>query len=99
MNIIKANPGRVFLLFGLLLLTVIIPGYVPVYYVQLMTSIFVYTVLTVSWATFCGPTGYVSLASAAFFGIGMYVTALLGEKAPLPLVVLFGGLASVSLAL
>jgi len=58
-----------------------------------------YIVLTVSWGTFCGPTGYISLASAAFLGIGMYVTALLGEEFPLPLVVLFGGLASFLFAL
>ena len=97
MDIIRANPKRFFpLLCSILILIIlaIIPGYVAAYYVLLLTSIFMYTVLTVSWGTFCGPTGYISLASAAFLGIGMYVTALLGEEFPLPLVVLFGGLAS-----
>lgn len=97
MDIIRANPKRVFPLLCsilILIILVIIPGYVAAYYVLLLISIFMYTVLTVSWATFCGPTGYISLASAAFLGIGMYVTALLGEEFPLPLVVLFGGLAS-----
>lgn len=102
MDIIRANPERFFLLvfsIFILIILVIIPGYVPVYYVSLLVSIFKYTVLTVSWATFCGPTGYISLASAAFLGTGMYVTALIGEKVPLPLVVFFGGLASFLLAL
>jgi len=102
MHIIRANQKRFFQLLFLifiLIILVIIPGYVPVYYVSLLLSIFKYTVLTVSWATFCGPTGYISLASAAFLGTGMYVTALIGEKVPLPLVVLFGGLASFLLAL
>lgn len=102
MDIIRANPKRFFpLLCSILILIIlaIIPGYVPAYYILLLTSIFMYTVLTVSWATFCGPTGYISLASAAFLGTGMYVTAILGEEFPLPLVVLFGGLASSLLAL
>lgn len=102
MDITRANPKRSFqLLFSIFILIIlaIIPGYVPVYYVSVLISIFKYIVLTVSWATFCGPTGYISLASAAFLGTGMYVTALIGEKVPLPLVVLFGGLAGFLLAL
>jgi len=102
MDIIRAHQKRflplLFLIFILVILA-IIPGYVPVYYVSVLISIFKYTVLTVSWATFCGPTGYISLASAAFLGTGMYITALIGEKVPLPLVVLFGGLTSFLLAL
>jgi branched-chain amino acid transport system permease protein len=102
MDIIRANQKRFFqllFLMSIFIILVIIPGYVPVYYVSLLVSIFKYTVLTVSWAIFCGPTGYISLASAAFLGTGMYVTALIGEKVPLPLVVLFGGLACFLLAL
>ena len=91
------------LLFSILilifLLLVIIPGYVPDYYTLFLNSIFMYTILTVSWATFCGPTGYISLTSAAFLGIGMYTTAILGEALPLPLVVFFGGFASFLFAL
>jgi len=104
MVIIRANPKRFFpllcsILILILIILAIIPGYVLPYYTSLLISIFLYIVLTVSWGTFCGPTGYISLASAAFLGIGMYVTALLGEEFPLPLVVLFGGLASFLFAL
>jgi branched-chain amino acid transport system permease protein len=101
MAILKTNQKRFFQLLFLIcifIILVMIPGYVPVYYVSLLVSIFKYTVLTVSWATFCGPTGYISLASAAFLGTGMYITALIGEIVPLPLAVLFGGLASFLLA-
>jgi len=89
------------LLFSILILIAlaIIPGYAPGYYTSLLNSIFMYTVLTVSWATFCGPTGYISLTSAAFLGVGMYTTAILGEALPLPLIVLSGGLASFLFAL
>jgi len=102
MDIIRSNPERFFLLLlsiFILIILAIIPGYIADYYVSVLVSIFKFTVLTVSWATFCGPTGYISLASAAFLGTGMYVTALIGEKVPLPLVVLLGGLASFLLAL
>lgn len=102
MDIIRSNPERFFLLvlsIFILIILAIIPSYIADYYVSLLVSIFKFTVLTVSWATFCGPTGYISLASAAFLGTGMYVTALIGEKVPLPLVVLFAGLASFLLAL
>lgn len=58
-----------------------------------------YIVLTVSWVIFSGPTGYISLASAAFFGVGIYTAAILGGELPLLIVVGIGGLASFCLAL
>ena len=41
----------------------------------LMLSVLMYAGLAVSWAMFSGPTHYLSLATAAFFGLGAYVTA------------------------
>ena len=32
-----------------------------------------YTVLATSWTLFSGPTNYIALSTAAFFGIGMYI--------------------------
>ncbi len=68
-----------------------------------MTNFLMYIVLTVSWAMFSGPTGYISLASAAFFGTGVYASAVLfgrGEALlPLPAVIVIGGLASSIVAL
>jgi branched-chain amino acid transport system permease protein len=58
-----------------------------------------YIVITVSWAMFSGPTGYISLASAAFFGVGIYASAILGRTFPLVLVFGIGGLSSFCLAL
>jgi branched-chain amino acid transport system permease protein len=87
------------LLFLLLILLATSPLYVPEYTVVLLTSILMYIIITVSWAIFSGPTGYISLASAAFFGVGIYTSALLGRALPLPLVIGFGGLFSFCLAL
>ena len=48
---------------------------------------------------FSGPTGQISLATAVFFGIGIYVAAILGMHLPLLVMVLIGGLASAVMAL
>ena len=45
-----------------------------------------YTVLATAWSLFSGPTRYVSLATVAFFGIGAYTVAVLGEVLAWPLV-------------
>jgi len=79
-------------LFVLLLAT--LPFYTPPYTTVAVTSILMYVALTVSWAMFCGPTRYMALATATFFGIGMYTSAVLGERLPFPLVVACGGVFS-----
>ena len=52
---------------------------------------------------FSGPTGYMSLAPAAFLGVGIYISAVLYGQTetllPLPAVILIGALASFILAL
>jgi branched-chain amino acid transport system permease protein len=77
----------------------IMPPYVTPYAIILLNSIFMYIVLTVSWALFSSPTHYLSLASAAFFGVGIYVSAILGNQLPLPVVIGLGGFISFLLAL
>jgi len=94
MNGIKAIPKRYFSPLLLLLVVILLatmPRYSAPYIVILFISIFMYVVLAVSWTTFCGPTGYISLATAAFFGIGVYTSAIL-QALPLPLVTLIAGL-------
>ena len=70
-------------------------GYTPI----LLTSIFMYIILSVSWTLFSGPTGYMSLATAAFFGVGIYSAAFLGKTLPLPVFIVSGGLISFIVAL
>jgi branched-chain amino acid transport system permease protein len=87
------------LLFLVLILLALLPLYGSLYTVILVTAIFMYIVLTVSWVIFSGPTGYISLAPAAFFGVGIYTSAILGKALPLPIVICTGALASFCLAL
>jgi branched-chain amino acid transport system permease protein len=83
----------------LVLVLATLPFYTPPYTTVAVTSILMYVVLTVSWAMFCGPTRYMSLATATFFGVGMYTSAVLGERLPFPLVVACGGLFSFCIGL
>ena len=64
-----------------------------------LQSIFMFLILTVSWAFFSGPTGYMSLAPAAFFGIGIYTAAIGGEKLPLLAIVALAGIITFIFAL
>jgi len=93
---------RRLLITGILLLILVIlaalPFYGSAYSVILVASIIMYVVLTVSWTIFSGSTGYISLAPAAFFGVGIYTSAILGKEFPLFTIVLFGGLTSFCLA-
>jgi branched-chain amino acid transport system permease protein len=68
------------------------------YLLSIATSILFYTALATSWTLFSGPTNYISLATAAFFGIGMYVVAWGIELMPYPLLILLAALAGAALA-
>jgi branched-chain amino acid transport system permease protein len=57
-------------------LVALLPWLVGGYRLSIGVTIAMYTVLATSWALFSGPTHYISLATAAFFGVGTYVTAI-----------------------
>lgn len=85
------------ILLGMILLGTT-PLYTSSYTVLFLTTIFMYIVLASSWSIFSGPTAYISLAPAAFFGVGIYTSAILGNVLPLLMVIFIGGLASSALA-
>ena len=65
---------------------------------SLALTCLLYVGLAVSWSMFSGATNYLSLATAAFFGIGAYVTACGFESLPYAVVVLLGGVAAATFA-
>jgi branched-chain amino acid transport system permease protein len=69
-------------------LLVFVPSFANGYQLSLAINIMNYTVLATAWTLFSGPTRYVSLATVAFFGIGAYTVAVLGEELAWPLVLL-----------
>jgi len=74
------------------------PLYTKGYDIRVLTFILIYVVLAVSWAMFSGTTGYMSLAPAAFFGLGIYAMALLQKALPFPLIMVIGGALSFAFA-
>ncbi len=91
-----ASPAALIVALILLMLS---PRFVSSYTIVLLNTVLMYIVMSVSWNIFSGPTGYQSLATAAFFGVGVYTSALLGHNMPLPLLMLVGGGVSFVLAL
>ncbi len=75
-----------------------LPGLTKPYATIMLGSVIMYVILSLSWNMFSGATGYISLATAAFFGLGVYVSAFLGNSLPLPLLMLLGGAAASVLA-
>jgi branched-chain amino acid transport system permease protein len=98
----KINWKKAAIIWGIPLVCVILLSFLPAYgseyWVTRFTYFLMYIILAVAWTIFSGTTGYISLASAAFFGVGIYAAAILGEKMPLIFVVLIGGAASFVLA-
>jgi branched-chain amino acid transport system permease protein len=102
MDFSKINWKKLAVTPGIALLILIILCFLPlygwVYGVTLFTYFLLYITLTVSWVIFSGATGYISLATAVFYGIGIYAAAILGNKMPLIFVVFIGGIASFIIA-
>ena len=69
------------------------------YYLSFGINLLQFIVLATAWTLFSGPTRYVSLATAAFFGIGAYTMAVLSEAMPLPAVIAVAALVGVAVAL
>jgi len=68
------------------------------YWLGLGVTVTMFTALATSWALFSGPTHYISLATAAFFGVGTYVTGLGIDSLPFWSLVALAGLIGALLA-
>ena len=96
------KPSRIF--GGVLILAaVVFIGLVPTmtqgYWLTLLTDILKFIVLTVGWVLFSGPTAYMSLATAAFFGSGFYMAAVLNGRVPFVVAILVSGVVGFVMAL
>lgn len=77
----------------------IAPNIIPDSMAISLITVLMYAILTLSWTMFSGPTGYISLATAGLFGVGVYLSAILRGHLPIEVVVLIGGLAAFLVAL
>lgn len=69
------------------------------YLTSLAINLLLFGCLATAWGLFCGTTGYVSLATVAFFGTGAYTVAVLAERLPWALVLLTAAAVGIVLAL
>jgi branched-chain amino acid transport system permease protein len=96
------SKNRIFSLAALVVIFVVlslVPTMTQGYWVTLLTDILRYAILTVGWVIFSGPTGYMSLATAAFYGLGFYVAAVLNGPLPFAVVIIAAGVAAFVVAL
>ena len=82
----------------LLIIAAALPYYGSDYLLSIGITIAMFTVLATSWALFSGPTHYISLATAAFFGLGTYTTGLGFETLPFWSLVALAGILGATLA-
>ncbi len=84
----RINIG-VWLVAAVLVMMAVLPVAVPGdYLLSYGINLLQYGTLATAWALFSGPTRYISLATTAFFGIGAYTVAVLGEVLPWPAILL-----------
>jgi branched-chain amino acid transport system permease protein len=76
-----------------------LPQWGNAYLLTLAISAAMYGVLATSWALFSGPTHYISLATAAFYGLGAYTVGSGIEHLPYAALLLIAAMAGGVLAL
>ena len=69
----KFNWQNIILAIFIFFCAILIPLVADGYWMSISVTIIMYFVLATSWAIFSGPTHYISLATAAFFGVGSYL--------------------------
>ena len=82
---------------GVMVVIFIILAILPVvapdsYWVTRISEYMRYGILAIGWVLFSGPTGYMSLATAAFYGLGFYMAAILNGPLPFAVVVILSGI-------
>jgi branched-chain amino acid transport system permease protein len=106
-NLTKTFIAKIFIIVLILVIIAFAPSFLSVYYLSMLRNVLMWMALSMSWHFFSGSTRYISLGSAAFFGIGVYFTAkylqlsIAGDfpALPLPVIVLLAGLVNFALAL
>lgn len=86
------------ILFGLTGWGLALPSYGSTFAVSMGLTCLMYIALSTSWSLFCGTSRYLSLATAAFFGIGAYAGALTLDTLPWLQSVALGALVAAAVA-
>jgi branched-chain amino acid transport system permease protein len=92
-------PRDLLILFALAGWGLAVPHYGSDFAVSMALTCLMYVTLASSWSLFCGTTRYLSLATAAFFGIGAYASALTLEQLAWPAVIALGAASAAVVAI
>lgn len=79
-------------------LACLLPLFDTGYWLSIGVSLAMYAVLATSWALFSGPTHYISLATAGFFGAGMYIVGGGIDYLPFPILVIVAAIVGAVMA-
>jgi len=92
---------RLGLMVGLVVVAILalLPLYTGGYAISLLIILFANVALATAWSFFSGPTRYISLATAAFFGIGAYAIAILHVYIPIALALIIAAIVGFLVAL
>jgi branched-chain amino acid transport system permease protein len=77
----------------------VLPVWYEGYWTTKLTEIMKFVILAVAWVVFSAPTGYMSLATAAFFGVGFYLASVLSGTVPFLVILVLAGAGSFVIAL
>jgi branched-chain amino acid transport system permease protein len=80
---IQTKIQTIIIVLAIIFMALYIPNFTGSYPPLFIAWVMCYIVMSISWNFFSGKTGYISLATAAFYGLGMYVQALYGRQIPL----------------
>ena len=78
---------------------VLLPHYVSNYVISVFILLYANVALATAWAFFSGTTRYISLATAAFFGVGIYVLAITHVYVPIAVALLMAAVVGFLVAL
>lgn len=93
-NILRLTPARyvsLAVLAVVFVFLVVLPSWYEGYNLTLLTEIMKFVILTVAWVMFSGPSGYMSLATAAFYGLGFYLAAVFSGELPFVVILMMAG--------
>lgn len=84
LDLLKQNQWAAALLAAGALALALVPYFVSNYIISLFILLYANVALATAWSFFSGTTRYISLATAAFFGIGIYALAIAHVYVPVP---------------
>ncbi|MEX0954552.1 MAG: branched-chain amino acid ABC transporter permease [Rhizobiaceae bacterium] len=82
----------------LIAVAALLPLFDQGFYLSISVNIMLYAALCTAWTLFSGPTHYVSLATAAFYGLGTYSVALGIDILPYPALLAIAALVGAAVA-